>query len=442
MQSLRVFAKSAWLLSLIFLTNAAISLSGQADSTFGRSVFARISPYVFQIKTSVSANAPKRSYGSGFVVAKDGHLITNYHVVADVVQDPKKRFQAYLIVEGEPVEAKIVDFDVLNDLALIKVDREFSSALKINASGARQGETIYSIGLPRDLNISIIEGKYNGTVFKGFNEQIHMSSPLNQGMSGGPTLNERGEVIGVNVSILRRSQNISFGIPIQYAIPMIEKTRDKQPVTPVESLQQASTITARQIKSATDGLLQELEQVSGKTRRFANWQVLQKPRGMKCWSSKSDIKKDIYEHFFENCDIDPIALINSNHTSAFYQVDYGSARNKKLSNLQFYNYLDRAFRNKVYMPDIYTGSNYSDRFYTGYNCRNGFVENSHKVGFKYKFCIVGYLFYPGLYEVNYNAISIHDSDDVIQMIISAYGFTREGVQRLIEIHLEKIQKID
>lgn len=432
-------------LSLLFLFVFAPTAT-RADSEAGKNVFALASPLVFQIVTSVSKTAPKQSYGSGFVVHRDGYLLTNYHVISSVIQDPSKRFQAYLKLKDKAIEAQIIDFDILNDVALVKVDHTFSGDLAISYEEPGQGETIYSIGLPKDLNLSIIEGKYNGTVFQGFTEQIHMSSPLNAGMSGGPTLDSKGRVIGLNVSILRRSQNISFGVPIVTARKMLEKIQARTDETsapaPITSLQQANKKSAEQIRLATDGLLTELAKVQDKTRKFANWQVQAKPRGMKCWSSRSDIPKQLYDFFYEQCDINAIAYINSIHSSAFYTIDYNTAINKKLNTTRFYSELDKRFRKLDFMPPIYVGEENNQRFYTKYHCKTGFFENKHKVGFKMKYCIVGYLFYPDLYEINFNAVSVSDNEKSIQMILNAYGFTREGIQVLISTHLEKIKDIE
>jgi S1-C subfamily serine protease len=185
-------------------------VSGEA-----KGVFERVRPLVFQVKSSISEHASRASYGSAFVIGRNGILATNYHVVSQVVQEPKK-YQLYLMDGPLSARAEILAIDVVHDLAVIHVQREFPRALDIlGDAGPRQGEHVYSIGMPEDLNMAIIEGNFNGRLEFPPYESLHLSSPINHGMSGGPTVDRSGRVIGVNVAFLNEAQNISFAVPVR-----------------------------------------------------------------------------------------------------------------------------------------------------------------------------------------------------------------------------------
>ena len=140
---------------LIFLSSSLIALNG--DETLNISsvpsesteVYEKVKPAVFQIKTAKDENASKASYGSGFVVDKNGLVITNYHVVATVLQDEDKRYGIYLVDGEKSFPAKVVSFSVIYDIALLKVERKFEKELKISSETPERGENIYSIGKPR-----------------------------------------------------------------------------------------------------------------------------------------------------------------------------------------------------------------------------------------------------------------------------------------------------
>lgn len=159
--------------------------------------------------------------GSGFFVCNDV-IATNHHVIKNAAQvyaklvDQEKKYT----IEG------IVADDSKNDLALLKVDT-------VNMLNARQansekplvigeiekvavGDTVYAVGNPKGL-----EGTFSQGIVSGFREYkekhlIQITAPISPGSSGGPVLNDKGEVIGVAVGTLVEGQNLNFAIPVSY----------------------------------------------------------------------------------------------------------------------------------------------------------------------------------------------------------------------------------
>ena len=151
------------------------------------------------------------SQGSGFFIDKNT-LITNFHCVdgADAIQ--LKIAGKDDIIKG----AKVVKASEEFDLAVIRTKQDFPY-LKIDSLGKEKvGSKIYAIGNPRGLEGTISDGILSGKRDNEGVEFLQITAPISPGNSGGPVLNEKGEVIGVSTFTFRNSQNLNFAMPIKY----------------------------------------------------------------------------------------------------------------------------------------------------------------------------------------------------------------------------------
>ncbi len=152
-------------------------------------------------------------YGSGVLVTNSGHVLTCLHVV-DGVNDIKVSF-----ANGTEHRATLVDSDARLDLALLKIDAAVQSTVKFgDPHGVRVGEDVYAFGAPRKMAFSMSRGmvSYTGRDFEGLS-YMQIDLALNGGSSGGPIVNSYGEVVGISSFILKKSQGLSFALPIDYA---------------------------------------------------------------------------------------------------------------------------------------------------------------------------------------------------------------------------------
>lgn len=171
---------------------------------------------------------PSQSLGSGFVLWEDGYVLTNHHVVRDadeiVVRFKDRREQV----------AKLVGSDERSDLALLKVDRDDLSPVRIGNSDALEvGNWVVAIGSPfgfeQTVTAGIVSAKGRSLSSGQYVPFIQTDVAINQGNSGGPLFNLDGEVVGINSQIYSRTggyQGISFAIPIDMAISVAEQLRD------------------------------------------------------------------------------------------------------------------------------------------------------------------------------------------------------------------------
>ena len=167
--------------------------------------------------------------GSGFIIDKSGYILTNYHVIKDVDE-----IQVKLLEEDKPYEAKIVgEPDPGTDIALIKIEpRHPLTVAKLGDSDKiKVGEWVIAVGNPFGLEETLTVGVISAKGRSGFSgmpryqDFIQTDASINFGNSGGPLVNIKGEVIGINTFIISPyvAQGLGFAIPINVARNVYEK---------------------------------------------------------------------------------------------------------------------------------------------------------------------------------------------------------------------------
>ncbi len=183
-----------------------------------------------------SEENPPRSFeqqgvGSGFVMSREGYILTNNHVVENADQIKVK------LANGKEYEGKVVGKDPKTDLALIKI--KASSDLQPlnlgNSDDLKVGSWVVAIGSPFGLEQTVTAGivSAKGRVIGSgpFDNFIQTDASINPGNSGGPLINMRGEVIGINTAIIPSGQGIGFAIPINMAKEIVPQLEEKGHVT-------------------------------------------------------------------------------------------------------------------------------------------------------------------------------------------------------------------
>ncbi len=172
-----------------------------------------------------------RGVGSGFVISADGFIMTNAHVVdgADEV--------IVTLTDKREFKAKVVGADKRSDVAVVKIDASGLKPVRIGDVGRlRVGEWVMAIGSPFGLESTVTAGIVSAKQREtgDYLPFIQTDVAINPGTSGGPLLNMRGEVVGINSQIYSRSggfQGISFAIPIDEAVRVSDQLRATGRVT-------------------------------------------------------------------------------------------------------------------------------------------------------------------------------------------------------------------
>jgi len=173
----------------------------------------------------------QRSLGSGFIIDKEGYIVTNNHVVenADKIE--------VLLKDEKKFDAKIVGRDVNTDLALIKIESGRNlPVLKFGDSDAiKVGQWVVAIGNPFGLEHTITAGiiSAKGRVIGSgpYDDFLQTDASINPGNSGGPLINMKGEVVGINTAIIAGRQGIGFAIPVNLAKGIIDQLKNSGEVT-------------------------------------------------------------------------------------------------------------------------------------------------------------------------------------------------------------------
>ena len=157
---------------------------------------------------------PRQGGGTGFVISKDGYVVTNRHVVKDADE-------IEVTIGDETYEARLIGVDNSMDIAVIKLDGQSNMrAVEIGDSAKmRIGDIVLAMGYPLDLGFSVTSGIVSGLGRNmrlenlDIGEYIQTDADITFGNSGGPLFNTRGEVIAINTMIVTRGETFGFSIP-------------------------------------------------------------------------------------------------------------------------------------------------------------------------------------------------------------------------------------
>lgn len=174
----------------------------------------------------------RHSLGSGFIISKDGYILTNNHVV-------EKATKIHIKTEGgEDYEAKVVGKDEKYDLALLKIKTKKGDTPIVSFGDSDKlevGDWVIAIGNPFGLSHTVTAGIVSAkdrVIGAGpYDDFIQTDASINPGNSGGPLFNIRGEVVGINTAIHAAGQGIGFTVPINMAKKFIEDILTKGKIT-------------------------------------------------------------------------------------------------------------------------------------------------------------------------------------------------------------------
>ncbi|WP_454831521.1 DegQ family serine endoprotease [Pseudoxanthomonas wuyuanensis] len=187
------------------------------------------------------------SMGSGFIISADGYVLTNHHVI-DGADEVKVRLS-----DRREFTAKVVGSDQQYDVALLKIDGKSLPTVRLGSSATvKPGQWVVAIGSPLGLDHSVTAGIISATGRSASAEQryvpfIQTDVAINQGNSGGPLLNTRGEVVGINSQIFSMSggyMGISFAIPVDLAMSAVEQLKKSGRVSRGQLGVQVQALTA------------------------------------------------------------------------------------------------------------------------------------------------------------------------------------------------------
>ncbi|MBA2547297.1 MAG: trypsin-like peptidase domain-containing protein [Burkholderiaceae bacterium] len=411
---------------------AAPDVKLQEPSRDASRVYARAKGSLFQVRVLTASGRSQATAGSGFVVSNDGLAITNYHVVSKLVLDPNRYVAEAISASGERDDISVLKIDVLHDLALIRVaKRRDWPPLKISSKMLRQGERLYSLGNPLDLGFAISEGAFNGQITRPYYPQILFSGAINSGMSGGPSVDESGEVIGVNVSKRLDGEQISFLVPAQYVAALVQQG---SAVTAQPSQQAFRSEIGRQLTTHQSMMADQLLKAPLATRALGPYAApINEMQGIRCWGDDPSMPQLKYHYARLHCQNESVVGVEDALRTGFINVRHEYFATEQLDSFRFLQIYAKSYKNESF-------GSYRDRHRTGPECTDAFVkgDGANSVPVRAVVCVRAMRKFEGLYDFSLMAATVDDSHSGLHTRMDASGVTLENGQRITKAFLDAI----
>ncbi|MCH6565084.1 MAG: trypsin-like peptidase domain-containing protein [Proteobacteria bacterium] len=353
---------------------------------------------VFQIRVLNRETGKKTSIGSGFIVGNGRQIATNFHVINKIILEPDLFYVTYLTKNGREGELKLLALDVVHDLALLVSDEYLGQAI---ATGdlPPKGAPVFAMGNPLDLGLSLAVGTNGGILNQTDDSRILFSGSLNPGMSGGPTFNENGEAIGINVATARN--DISFIVPSKFLNNLITSSKNIDRGSSANlKIEVAEQLLAYE-KNYIEGLLNE------------TWPTIQLRQltlpgtispTVRCWDNSAKLNANaLFKRYQIRCaNKNHVYLDDANKFVGELIYEYYWLESDQLDTVRFHNLYQKLNKDQI-------ENNLSQEEVSNFNCNTWFVEVSAEE-FKVNLCRREYVEYAGLSDLLFTAaLTGHDN---------------------------------
>jgi serine protease Do len=391
-------------------------------------LFERIKRRVAQVRIIERRSGTKSSIGSAFFVDAKGHAVTNYHVISSIVHQPED-YTVELVREGQDAQAvpvRVVDVDVVHDLAVIQQDVPVKDWFELAATEPPQGTRLYAMGNPHDLGTTIVEGTYNGLVQDALYDKVHFSGAINPGMSGGPTVTSEGRVVGVNVATL--GNQLGFLVPVVHARALVERARGQTGGDPAELLAVVGAQLLDNQQRITERLLAEplMAQGLGEYRVPGRWLPF-----LKCWGDTPHEPENPYTVTRYQCSSEEDIFLSGEHRTGVVAYDHAFVSSDELGPLRFAALYSATF------GDDAGGVDATKADVTNFRCKTEFVQVGG-LPVRVALCLRAYKKLPGLYDLALRAATNNASTSGVQTSLDLAGFSADNARALARRYLEAL----
>ena len=378
-------AKYIWLIVLLGL------LFQGAQALESKAIYQMHKDRVFQIRVLNRETGKKSSIGSGFIIGDGRQVATNYHVISRVILEPDLFYITYLAKNGQQGELKLIALDIAHDLALLASEKDLGEATKTSYLPP-SGAVIYAMGNPLDLGLNIAVGTNGGILNQTDDSRILFSGSLNPGMSGGPTFNERGEVIGINVATARN--DISFIVPSRYLNDLLERSKSDA----FESNQELKLEVTKQLLAYEKGYIEQVLENDWSSIELRNLSLpgVISPT-IRCWDNSAKLNAAaLYKRFQIRCaNKNLVYLDNANKFVGNLIYEYFWLESDQMNSLRFHKLYEKLNKDQI-------DSRLTEDVVSNFSCNTWFVDVSGKE-FKTNLCRREYVEYAGLSDVLFTA---------------------------------------
>ena len=400
-------------------------LAGQVQADTAQNVFSNYQQALLQVQVVENQTQRKSAIGSGFYVSEN-LLITNYHVVSEKIQaDAQYQLVANVADAGlQPLD--IIAVDVINDLALLRIPLAQDNQFKLAAQLPAQGEQVFSLGNPHDLGMVVVPGTFNGFKQQSFYPRLHVTGSINPGMSGGPSVNLQGEVIGVNVATA--GNQIGFVVPVAQVAALLQRSSEQVP--PIAELKQS---IVEQLVANQQSMLQPLLNDDWQMRALGKGQVPDNIAAfVQCWgrSNQQDEDNDVASATAFCGQSEEIFLSHSLSTGKL-EMQFEWLDGSALHPLKFNHHYQKLLAyanadNRAGQKDV-----------TPFQCHSDMVS-LNQLPTRSVFCVRAYKAYPGLYDALYIAATLIDGEQGFISHFTLAGVSQENAAAFTRKFMEAV----
>jgi hypothetical protein len=399
------------------------ALAGSGDTN---TIFERYKNRIVQIRVLEASSGARALIGSGFLVSAAGHIVTNYHVVSDLVHRPKQYRAEIVHHDGTTGPFTLLKFDAVHDLAIVKTTPPKHPYLELHTQPLGHGVRVFSLGTPLDLGFTIVEGTYSGLLADSLHERIHFTGSINAGMSGGPALTSDGRVVGVNVA--SAGNQVSFLVPAKFVRQLLDDTMLPDQKADAPALEQLrAQLLANQNRYMEKLLARPLTttvlgryRLPGKIAPF-----------LRCWGD-SDYKKDrLYHTTSWDCSAQNYLYVSRSQLSGTLNFSHELVASDTLDRFRFFALYQEFFSQDAYAPR-------ADKEDVGkFDCVTEFVTQND-LTFKAVLCLRAYKKLPGLYDAVLKAATLNDNNQGVLTTLTLGGVSFENATRFARHYLGSI----
>ena len=418
--------RSAGKFCLLALTIiAGRALGAQQQDARATELFNRFAAYATRIQIVEKLSGAKSAIGSGFFTTAAGHIVTNYHVISSVINRPDRYRAEVVEPNGSTTSATVVAIDVVHDLAILKAamhDRPFFALQQVTP---RHGERLFSLGNPRDLGMSIVEGTYNGLLEHTLYPRIHLTAPINPGMSGGPTIDEQGRVVGINVAT--EGNEVSFLVPVDRAIALLQTALSSGTRAEPPTLE----LVGKQLRQHQDAYVKEMFGASAKMIDFGPFRVVTQPAAFfRCWGDGSHNQELPYERTRHRCTTEDDIYLDVDQTTGSLTLNNQLVTTKTLNAPQFF---------ALYTSTFGTDNSPSgeEEYVTNWKCVTRNVRNN-SVTMRAVMCLRRYRTLGKLYDANLKLAALGRSDVGLVSTLNLTVLTYDNLTKLSDTFIKQI----
>ena len=410
-----------FLAAFLLLANVSPAPAAALDS---KKIYQLNEDRVFQIRVLNRETGKKSSIGSGFIVGDGSQIATNYHVIGQVILEPDVFYISYIGKDGREGELKLLGLDVAHDLALLGANQPVGEAIRMSPLPPR-GAPIFAMGNPLDLGLSIAVGTNGGILNQTDDSRILFSGSLNPGMSGGPTFNDQGEVIGINVATARN--DISFIVPSRFLTDLIERAA-------AGDLNEAGDLkleVARQVLAYENSYIDQLlanDWPDLNLRQFRLPGIISPT--VRCWDNSAKLSAIArYKRYQIRCtNKNHVYLDEDNKFVGKLVYEYFWLESDELNPIQFYNLYQNLNKDQI-------ESKMDRDIVSNFNCDTWFIEVSGQE-LKSNLCRREYVEYEGMSDVLFTAALTGYRDRGFFITLTMTGVDYASTLPLIQKFLE------